>query len=421
MKALMKHFLFLTALVAAALSLTAQAAYAATITVDADGTCTLAKAIAAANTDTGFLGGCPAGSASEADIITLMKDVTLTAALPDIRSAITIEGNGHRIDGNNDAAIGSVLRVTSASGNLTLNRTTITGGNLTAYGYGAGIFAESAVLTLNGSKVNGNSATYGAGIYAGSATVTLNNSTVSGNATGADGGGIYANYAIVTLNGSTVSGNSAVCTGGGISTYGATVTLNNSTVSGNSADQDGGGILAYSFSTVTVNNSTVNGNSAVLNGGGISDYYATVILNSSLVSGNLTISGKGNEVYNYKAGGGSITAASFNLFGYNGESNLAAFEDFTPGSSDVTATNDGSMPTALAAILSPLADNGGPTQTHALPAGSPAIDLDAACSTGLSTDQRGIARPATGCDAGSFEGSTANHVNMTPIYKLLLK
>ena len=44
--------------------------------------------------------------------------------------------------------------------------------------------------------------------------------------------------------------------------------------------------------------------------------------------------------------------------------------------------------------------------THALVPGSPAIDIDATCSTGLSTDQRGELRPVgAGCDAGAFEGS----------------
>lgn len=78
------------------------------------------------------------------------------------------------------------------------------------------------------------------------------------------------------------------------------------------------------------------------------------------------------------------------------------------------------------AILGPLADNGGLTKTHALVAGSPAIDLDAACSAGLSQDQRGEARPSgAGCDAGAFEfDSTLPHDNNTgflpAMYLLLL-
>ena len=54
-------------------------------------------------------------------------------------------------------------------------------------------------------------------------------------------------------------------------------------------------------------------------------------------------------------------------------------------------------------LLGPLADNGGPTLTHALLAGSPAIDtaLPGACPA---TDQLGTVRPqGLGCDVGAFE------------------
>lgn len=76
-----------------------------------DGTaCTLADAITAANTDTAK-GGCPAGSG--ADTITLQADAVLAAALPAITSAVTIEGGGHKIDGQKNEAVGSVLRAAS--------------------------------------------------------------------------------------------------------------------------------------------------------------------------------------------------------------------------------------------------------------------------------------------------------------------
>ena len=81
------------------------------------------------------------------------------------------------------------------------------------------------------------------------------------------------------------------------------------------------------------------------------------------------------------------------------------------------------MPTALSAILSPLANNGGPTRTHALVPGSPALDLDATCRPDLTTDQRGYPRPetvGTGCDAGAFEGTKNNTAFLPAIYLLLL-
>jgi hypothetical protein len=192
--------------------------------------------------------------------------------------------------------------------------------------------------------------------------------------------------------------------------------LTNSTVSGNTADADspydgayahGGGI--YNEGMVTLTNSTVSSNStdassinaydAYAHGGGIFNLGldSTVTLSNSLVSGNSA--DKGNEVYNEYSG--DIYANNYNLFGHSGESNTDAFFGFTPVGTDVDATGyDGS---ALENILTPLADNGGPTWTHALPEGSPAIDL-AECSDGLTTDQRGYPRPSgDGCDAGSFE------------------
>ncbi len=94
---------------------------AAEIAVDADGMCTLAGAITAANTDTAT-GGCPAGSGN--DTITLETDVILDAELPQIASPITIEGQEHSIDGNDDPIVGNILRV-DTNGSLILNNSTI--------------------------------------------------------------------------------------------------------------------------------------------------------------------------------------------------------------------------------------------------------------------------------------------------------
>uniref|UniRef100_UPI0040576DA4 choice-of-anchor Q domain-containing protein n=1 Tax=Candidatus Electronema sp. TaxID=2698783 RepID=UPI0040576DA4 len=393
-------------LAALSLSLTAQTAHSASITVDAGGICTLADAITAANTDMAE-GGCPSGSG--ADIITLMTDVTLTAALPDIISTVTIEGSGHFISGNNDSAVGSVLRITD-TGNLTLNETTVKNGSA-GINNGGGIY-NSGTVTLNNVTISGNSANQGGGIYNyTNGTVTLTNSTVSGNSgvtLNSDwyGAGI-ANRGTITLTNSTVSGNLAHY-GGGICNGGGIVTLTNSTVSGNNCYVLGGGIYNMS-GTATLIDSTVSGNTAGYGrtdgyGGGICNGGDTVTLHSSIISGNFASSGK--EVYKFS--GTTITAVGYNIFGHSDETSAQAFDGFTPGGSDVTATSDGTQPTVLADILLPLADNGGPTQTHALPAGSPAVDLDAACNTGLSTDQRGYCRKfGAGCDAGSFELSDA--------------
>jgi hypothetical protein len=69
-----------------------------------------------------------------------------------------------------------------------------------------------------------------------------------------------------------------------------------------------------------------------------------------------------------------------------------------PAASDLILANAG---------LGPLADNGGPTLTHALQPGSSALDA-ADASLCPATDQRGGARPAgAGCDIGAFEAGAS--------------
>ncbi len=172
--------------------------------------------------------------------------------------------------------------------------------------------------------------------------------------------------------------------------------------------------------SVTLTNSTVSNNSASY-GGGIDNYDGTVTLGSSIVSGNTaTAVSVGDEVYTES---GDITAGNHNLFGHSSETNAEAFYNFTPGGSDVNATSDSTNMPLTSILDTTLADNGGPTQTHALVAGSPAVDLDASCSTGLTIDQRGSPRPlGRGCDAGSFESTYSAKLEAMPwVYLLLLK
>ena len=314
-------------------------AQAASITVDGS-TCTLDNAITSANSNADT-GGCVGSGTYGDDTITLQTDVTLSAALPQIASPITIEGDGHKIDGN---SLGSVLWI-SNSGILTLNKTVITGGNVACY------------CGTNGSIQ------YGGGIY-NEGQLILTNSTVSGNRAG----GIHNNMGILTINNSTVSENvlAACCVPAGCI---------------------GGGTCR-------------KGEGIYMSGG-------TTTLRSSIVSGNFGLEILVSE--------GSITANNYNVFGHSGKSNAEAFYGFSPGTKDVNATSDGDTPTALEAILSPLADNGGYTLTHALVAGSPAIDWDPTCSTELTADQRGYIRPVgAGCDAGAYEYGAVPVFTVTP-------
>ena len=234
----------------------------------------------------------------------------------------------------------------------------------------------SGLNITNGNATGGN----GGGIFNDHATLTVSNCLITGNAAGSDGGGVYNDSnAMLTVANSTLSGNSAVHRGGAIHNFGA-LTVINSTLSGNSATSaDGGAIFTTGFQTITVINSTLSGNSAGFNGGGIDEGGGLLRALNSTFSGNSAAHAGGGihnslngtvEISNtiLKAGAmganlaidsGSITISD----GYNLSSDDGA--GFLIGPGDQINTD----PT-----LGPLQDNGGPTLTHALLPGSPAID-----------------------------------------------
>jgi len=235
-------------------------------------------------------------------------------------------------------------------------------------------------------------------------TFTIANSTIIGNKAGDDGGGVHIEPDTAgTIAGTTISGNKSNNAGGGIyNGYLSTLTIENSTISGNkSLTSYGGGITNAYEATMTVNNSTIAGNKAGSDGGGIAN-NGIVGLNRSLISGNKSPNGR--EVYNYT--NGIISSANFNIIGVSnnpGVTNNPNAAQFNPSGSDIVPA------VPLAKIISPLAANGGPTMTRALPDNSPAIDIiptaDPACT---GNDQRGAgfprpSAPGTKCDIGAFE------------------
>ena len=240
-----------------------------------------------------------------------------------------------------------------------------------------GIINDGA-LTLGGTAVRDNGSLNAGGGILNNGVLAINNSTIAGN-NGTSGGGLFNAGGTVTINRSTISGNSASPgDGGGIFTSGGQVTINSSTISGNTAAATGGGVTG---SQLTINNSTIVNNNAS-SGGGIGP--GAVTIQNSIVADN---PGGNCSV--------AITSADYNL----SSDATCAF----------TAPNDQQN---TAPELTPLQNNGGPTQTHeplTSPVISPAIDAgnDAACPA---TDQRGQPRPRDGdndgaatCDIGSVE------------------
>jgi len=184
-------------------------------------------------------------------------------------------------------------------------------------------------------------------------------------------------------------GNSATSGGGAIFNHGktsgqptATTNITNSTFTGNAGGL-GGAILNWQNTTgavVTISYSTFSGNSGTYGGADIYNWVGDVNLGTSI----LADAASGNHC--------GSTSGSLIDNGYN------LVEDTSCGS--ITAGSD--------PMLGSLQDNGGPTWTQALSAGSPAIDVipnaSNGCGTTVTTDQRGIGRPkGEECDIGAFE------------------
>jgi uncharacterized repeat protein (TIGR01451 family) len=314
--------------------------------------------------------------------------------------------------------------VSSYDGPVKVTDSTISGNSASGPGGGVrnrgGLF-NRGTLTVTNSTISGNSTSgivsLGGGVINTDGLTTVANSTISNNSTSgndADGGGVSNIRGTLRVTNSTLSGNftsGANSSGGGVYNHVAgALTLTNSTLSGNSTSNNdtggGGGLL--NRGTATVTDSTIFGNSVPRIGGGVFN-YGTLTLSRTLISGNTSLQNQGMEVGSYSP----ISINGFNLFGHSGLVNtgLALF-NVTPGPTDIIATpicptGPNCVPTALTAILDTiLANNGGPTRTHALVAGSPAIDAVAGTCPPPDFDQRGVTRPQPAggnCDIGSFE------------------
>jgi hypothetical protein len=346
------------------------------------------------------IGGLPGSGISNSGILTLTD------------SAVSNPGSGISNSGTATIINSTVSRV-SNSGTATVINSTVSGG---AADQGGGI-SNIGTMTLTTSTVSrSNASNRGGGIF-NSGTMTLTNSTMSGNSTGSFfggfGGGIY-NSGTATLSNSTVSGNLASSSsptiggfGGGIYNSGI-LTLTNSTVSGNGAFNDGGGI--YNEGTANLFNATTTNNQADINfegsgaGGGIfNSNNGTFNFQNTILAGNhetfLNVFLK-QTVPVFGDCAGTISSLGNSLLQVIDDSHCMVAGGFVLADPK----------------LGPLQNNGGPTQTHALLFGSPAIDAGnpGGCRDEfgalLTTDQRGFDRPALGCDIGAFELQQATGV-----------
>lgn len=384
------------------------------ICADGVGNCTLRAAIMEAN------------ALSSADTITLPTGIY----------TLTIPGTYENVAATGDLDITGNLTINGAGAASTIIQACDASANPSCVGIDR-VFdvLDAASLTLNGLTIrNGYAASepfgrVGGGIRVGTllpweggsgtnSSLVLNDSRVLNNTASGHGGGI-SNIGMVTVNNSVIAGNQAASTysGGGIlNNLGGSLTMTNSTISGNAA-AGGGGIFNNPGSlpaTITVTNSTISGNTATVGyGGGLfqnaGGYFGPVSLTNTTVTANQAAG----------SGGGLFIAGSLTLKNSIVGGNVATVNPDCSGTVASQGHNliqdpagcsglGGSDLTNTDSKLGPLADNGGPTETHALLVGSPAIDAVPLAFCTVSADQRGITRPqGIDCDIGAFEGTVA--------------
>jgi hypothetical protein len=316
-----------------------------------------------------------------------------------------------------------------------------TGANGGPGGVGGGIY-NVGTLTLNGVTISGNHA--GAGAFGGSGGAGGSGGTGGIGGCCGDGGGLDSAAGVVMITGSTFAQNQAGnggpggaggasalgdmgtsgsggagaggASGGGIAVTGGSAMITNSTftanvsgLGGDGGDAPGGGHQGFGNGGNAGNGST-GGGVFVRGGATVTLSNVTIADNQVSVAGTPGISGTGGAAGAAGIppfGGGVYTNGSpatnmkDTLLAGNGLGNCAG--STTDGGHNLSF-GDASCPAAFAGgdpKLGALRDNGGPTPTKGLGAGSAAIDRGAGCGT---TDQRGVLRPVgTGCDIGAYE------------------
>jgi predicted outer membrane repeat protein len=320
--------------------------------------------------------------------------IGLTSGELVVTRSITISGPGAENLAVNGNAMSRVLHIASGR-TVTISGLTITNGR--AFGFypnneGAGVLNEYATVTLNNCTINENVAENdGGGVCndgtGGAAIMSINNSTLSNNSAyygaGICNDGRMKGATLLQISSTTISNNSAGYDAGAILNIAdtkGTTTLSNCTISGNSAPEHGGGI--YNHAALTVSNTTLTANSANF-GSGLYNETAVSIGNTVLNAGT-----SGANIFN---NGGTVTSRGYNVSSDDGGGYLN-------GPGDQINTDP---------LLGPLQDNGGPTFTHALLPGSPALNAgDPNFTPPPFFDQRGSGfdRVRNGrLDVGSYE------------------
>jgi len=331
---------------------------------DVSGNCTLRAAIQ----ETNALAGAdiimlPAGTYNLA-IAGVGEELAASGDL-DINDSLTINGAGAQVSFINGQAIDRVFDIgpSIAAITVTFNNMTVTNGNVAGNG---GLIRNAGTFMLTESVLENGQAALGGGLHT-IGNLTVSRSLFHANTSSSDGGGFFQ--------------------GGG------TTNITNTTFSANTATGNGGGLFLATAVSTTLGFNTIAFNSASLNGGGGLFNAGNLALNSTIVSDNTS--------ENCANSGGVITSDGSSLDSGN-------TCGLTMGVDLVNTTPS----------LGLLSDNGGQTATHALPAGSAAIDRGAITCPGV--DQRNVVRPIDGdnsmtaeCDIGAYEWTPAIDLEVT--------
>ncbi len=353
---------------------------AATIIVDAnhglidnaDGACSISEAIINANDDTTTHTDCVAGTGS--DVIELTQDVTLSVqydsfaggtSTPAISSTLTLDGKGFALQRN--TSVPCNLDRTITAGEFRILRT-----------------ESPADLTLQ--------------------NITIGNGCADGDRTQAHGGGLYNQGDFLSLQQVTFKQNECTLRGGAILHKGGTISLiSNSLFVGNSGLE--GGVIGMITPSIisTIENSTFSNNTGGI--GSVIFMYDTTIntIQNVTFSGNSSSAAIRNQM-------GTINNLQNTLFHNNtalGDPDCLNSQSGTisNGNNNISTNPNSSCQGVIATVLDPLtvgdlSDNGGTTMTHALLAGSQA--LNAGDSNSTTTDQRGFIADGIR-DLGAFE------------------
>lgn len=301
------------------------------------------------------------------DSATGVHTLTLTSAELIIAKSLSIRGDGAKIVVQRSTAAGAAQFgiFTVGAGEVTISRLTIrNGARGTAPGIGGGI-RNAARLTLN------------------DCTLTDNIAILAGGDVSNEAG------AVLEMNGCTISKGAAEGAGGALFNNGGTVTAINCTFSDNASGR-GGAIYNAEGSTLSLLNCTISNNRAatseVAAAGGVENRGTAGVANTIIATNTGTA---------FDISGAFITFAR----NFIGKADGSSSSGFVNG---VRHDQVGTIAAPKNPLLGPLQENGGPTKTHALLAGSTAIDVTGDDTRAPAYDQRGFSRVGLS-DSGAFE------------------